>query len=131
MSQVVQGDAEWCLQDGEARVDSQQEEIKEEQSDPVFSTLESSKDDGPSSKNKGESSVWDFVDVHTLAVGQVSHCSENGKATQEGEHAIGNTDDSRVCKSWFSPGAMATICRHGSESDTEREEDLVISEGQW
>lgn len=63
-------------------------------------------------------------DMRNYSCRTYPHCCENGKARNEGEGGVRNSNDACVGEGWLILLAVRAICRHGSEGDAEAEEYL-------
>ena len=84
----------------------------------------SSQNDGPSTKDEGESSVLELFDRNTFQIGKMAQGSKDGKTRDNREERVGACDDARVQECGLVSLAVGTEGRHDAKGDTYREEDL-------
>ena len=68
----------------------------------------SSQNDGPSTKDEGESSVLELFDRNTFQIGKMAQGSKDGKTRDNREERVGACDDTRVQECGLVSLAMGT-----------------------
>lgn len=111
----IRSGGERTFQQPETRIDSKKKEVKEQETHPVNSSWKSTHDNGPSSKDKRESSKRQVLDCNSFDVGKVAKRSKDSKATNEGEHGVGAGNDEGVENSGFVSLVVGTKGCHDSK----------------
>jgi hypothetical protein len=90
----------------------------------MLTAFECAKDNGPSAKYQTKARIRNFTHRNALQKRQMSHGRKDSKSTQKGEHGIGEYNDGRVDKGWFSLGTTGPVGGHGTHGNTQRKEAL-------
>jgi hypothetical protein len=111
----VSGGRKGSLQETKPRVNTQQEEVEEQEPDPVLSTRKCSHDHRPSTKDKTESSKVKISDCDSFEMSQVSQGGKDGESRDKGKHGVGSGNDKGVERRRFITFAVGTKSCHDTK----------------
>lgn len=118
-------DGDEGLQKGKGGVNTQQEQVEEDQSDPVDATRELVEDDGPGSENEVESTVIQFGNGLSFQEGEMTEGGKDGETSNEGEHGVRQRNDGGIGDGGFIARAMASKGGQDTKGQSDGKEDLT------